>query len=114
MSEEASIRLTGIIGVAITAFCVWLAVRIVNRRERWAKWAAVATVTMLLAYPLSIGPIHWTCHRLSAPDWIWNAVYQVYEPLFVVAFYGPEPVSRWLAQYSFIGSPSVECGIEVY
>jgi len=22
----------------VAAFCVWLTVRIVNRRERWAKW----------------------------------------------------------------------------
>jgi len=33
-----------IIGIAFAAFCVWLAVRIVNRRERWAKriawWAS--------------------------------------------------------------------------
>jgi hypothetical protein len=27
-----------IFGVAFAAFCMWLAVRIVNRRERWAKW----------------------------------------------------------------------------
>ena len=25
-------------GTAFAAFCVWLTVRIVNRRERWAKW----------------------------------------------------------------------------
>lgn len=29
------------LGVAFAAFCVWLTVRIVNRRERWAKWMAV-------------------------------------------------------------------------
>jgi hypothetical protein len=26
------------LSVAFAAFCVWLTVRIVNRRERWAKW----------------------------------------------------------------------------
>jgi len=29
-----------IIGITFTAFCVWLAVQVLNRRERWAKWTA--------------------------------------------------------------------------
>jgi hypothetical protein len=28
------------LAVGFAAFCVWLAVRIVNRRERWAIWTA--------------------------------------------------------------------------
>ena len=44
-----------IFGVACAAFCVWLTVRIVNRRQRWAKWLALGLV-VLLAYPLSFGP----------------------------------------------------------
>jgi hypothetical protein len=46
-------------GFALAAFCVWLAVRIVNRRERWAKWTAVGLTVALLAYPLSAGPAVW-------------------------------------------------------
>ena len=34
------------LAVAFAAFCVWLTVRIVNRRERWAKWTAAATLLM--------------------------------------------------------------------
>src|SRR5580765_2198488 len=30
--------------VAFAACCVWLTVRIVNRRERWAKWTLAAVV----------------------------------------------------------------------
>jgi|GEM_PF-3047674 len=30
------------LGVALAAICVWLAVRIINRRERWARRTAVA------------------------------------------------------------------------
>jgi hypothetical protein len=45
------------LAVAFAAFCVWLVVRIVNRRERWAKWTAVAIlVAVLIGYPLSSGP----------------------------------------------------------
>jgi hypothetical protein len=54
--------LTTLLGTAIVAFagfCVWLSIRIVNRREKWAKRAAVGAFSLLLAYPLSIGPACW-------------------------------------------------------
>ena len=35
------------LGVAFAASCIWLAVRIVNRRERWAIWTAAALVIAL-------------------------------------------------------------------
>lgn len=37
-----------IAGAAFTAFCIWLTVRIANRRERWAKWTAVGLVVVLI------------------------------------------------------------------
>ena len=40
-------------GVAFAAFCVWLSVRIINRRERRAKRTAVALVVLLVGYPLN-------------------------------------------------------------
>ena len=43
-----------IFGVAFAAFCVWLTVRIVNRRELWAKWTLALTI--FVTYPLSFGP----------------------------------------------------------
>ena len=45
------------LGVAFAAFCVWLGVRIINRREWWAKRTAVGLVVALVLYPLSIGPV---------------------------------------------------------
>jgi len=47
------------LAIALAAFSIWLAVRIVNRRERWAIWTAVGLVVVLLAYPLSFGPACW-------------------------------------------------------
>jgi hypothetical protein len=47
-----------IIGITFTAFCVWLTVRIINRRERWAKRLAVAVglaVLIVAGYPASVG-----------------------------------------------------------
>ena len=45
-----------IVGVAFAAFCVWLPVRIINRRERWAKSTLGAIVGLPLLYIASFGP----------------------------------------------------------
>jgi hypothetical protein len=52
-----------IIGVAFAAFCVWLGVRIINRRERWAKWTLAAVICLPLLYALSFGPACWITSR---------------------------------------------------
>ena len=44
------------LGVMFMAFCIWLGVRIFNRRERWAKRTAWGVVALLLLFPLSVGP----------------------------------------------------------
>ena len=49
--------LTAALGTAFAAFCVWLTVRLVNRRERWAKCTAVILALTVVAYPLSFGPV---------------------------------------------------------
>lgn len=48
-----------IFGVAFAAFCVWLGVRIVNRRERWAEWTLAAVVGLPVLYVASFGPACW-------------------------------------------------------
>ncbi|MBI3863295.1 MAG: hypothetical protein HY290_15495 [Planctomycetia bacterium] len=46
------------LAAAFASFCVWLTVRTVNRRERWAKRTAVAVVVCLpMLYVLSVGPV---------------------------------------------------------
>ena len=40
-------RTLPIFGAVFAAFCVWLTVRIVNRRERWTKWLAGAVVLLM-------------------------------------------------------------------
>jgi hypothetical protein len=40
------------LAVAFAAFCVWLGVRVYNRRERWAKWTAVGLTSILI--PLTV------------------------------------------------------------
>jgi len=36
------------VAIAFTAFCIWLTVHIVNRRERWAKRLGIATLMIVL------------------------------------------------------------------
>jgi hypothetical protein len=56
-----------ILGVAFAAFCVWLTVRIVNRRERWAKWT-LAGVALPVVYLLSVGPVIWLQAHRAVPE----------------------------------------------
>jgi hypothetical protein len=41
--------LLSVLNLASAAFVIWLAVRIVNRRERWAVWTAVVLVMGMAA-----------------------------------------------------------------
>ncbi len=47
----------GFIGAAYAAACVWTGIRLVNRRERRAKFTAVALAVAPLLYILSSGPV---------------------------------------------------------
>jgi hypothetical protein len=49
-----------LLAVAFAALCVWLTVRIINRKERWAKWTLVGTVVGVpILYVASFGPACW-------------------------------------------------------
>jgi hypothetical protein len=58
-----------IFGVAFAAFCAWLTVRIINRRERWAEWTLAGMLFALLLYPFSYGPAYWLCLKVASPEW---------------------------------------------
>ena len=73
-----------VIGMTSAAFAVWLAIRIINRRERWAKWTAVALSLIAIAgYPLSMGPV-----AIFAPDLRLRAhdFYRFYYPIYWVSY----------------------------
>ena len=44
------------LGLALAAFAVWLTVRIINRRERWALWTAAALALMLVCCAVCLAP----------------------------------------------------------
>jgi hypothetical protein len=45
-----------ILGAAFAAAVVWLTVRLIDRRERWAKWTLAAMVALPVLYIASFGP----------------------------------------------------------
>ena len=84
-------------GVAFAAFCILLAVRIVNRREKWAKWTAAAM--LVLGYPLSWGPLLWVDFRGLIPKALHPLTEAVYSPMDWLLMKGPWPVHDLLSWY---------------
>src|SRR5579871_3835383 len=96
------------LGVAFAAFAVWLAVRIINRRERWAKRLAIGSTACLpLLYVLSFGPACWFCLRYGAGG---EAVHVVYRPLIHLGSLpegqrdNPGPLPRAILWYANLGA----------
>ena len=86
--------LLSLMGLGIVASAVWLTVRIVNRREKWAIRVAVTAVA-LLAYPLSLVPACWLVeHKMLAA----RTVAVAYDPLFWWEFHAPEPMQDAVLQ----------------
>jgi hypothetical protein len=83
-------------GVALCAVCVWLVVRIVNRRERWAKWTLAMTVALPLANVLGFGPACGLVDRDLLPPTVLTTVFA---PTLFLALEGPVPVQEVLWQW---------------
>lgn len=96
-----------IIGVAVAAFCVWLAVRIVNRRERWAKWTLAGAIGVPVLYCASFGPACWmTCRCGIKGDWLFLA----YAPfVWTLNSHASDEACNSIIWYSVIGAPD-GCG----
>lgn len=63
-----------IYGITFAAFCVWLTVRLVNRRERWAKWSLATVIGLPILYFASLGPLTGLYTRGLLPKWSWQFV----------------------------------------
>jgi hypothetical protein len=104
------------LAVAFAAFCVWLGVRIFNRRERWAKWTAVGLASLPLLYILSFGPACWWFTIPSGDSGNFPGTNdplpsvrarQIYWPIGWVAVNGPHSLERVLAWYATLGGHEV-------
>jgi len=96
------------LAVAFAAFCVWLAVRIINRRERWAKWTLAGLFGVPLLYLLSFGPACWATSTANPNgEKESNRALIIYCPLAKVLRYAP-PNSRFcqcLFWWMTLGTP---------
>src|SRR5690242_3734333 len=99
--------LLAILAVAFAALCVWLSVRIVNRRERWAKWTWATVLGLPVLYVASFGPACWWVSRVQvtqeqgAHKWTIRTVPRFYRPL--LNEYTPKPICDAFRRYGQIG-----------
>jgi|SRR5579863_7731078 len=75
------------LAVAFTAFCVWLTVRIVNRRERWAKWMLAVNIGTPVLYLASFGP---ACRLVRHEQLSARTAAHAYRPLLSGSKSGPD------------------------
>lgn len=92
------------LAVAFAALCVWLSVRIVNRRERWAKrtaWALAFGLPVL--YVASFGPACWISSYVldEGDDSEARTVSTIYEPILCLSWRGPSLVKESLTWYGW-------------
>jgi hypothetical protein len=81
------------LALAISASSIWLGVRIINRRERWAvSVLAGAIVVVFAVYPLSIGPASRLSHDPDCPDWIQHELPTFYGPVLRLFGAMPDPL----------------------
>ncbi len=72
-----------ILGVAFAALCVGLTVRVMNRRERWAKRVLFATIILVpVIYLGSFGPAMRHVTSIWAYPWEGDVAEGVYRPIF--------------------------------
>jgi hypothetical protein len=85
------------LAVMFAASCLWLAVRLVNRRERWAKWTLVGVVVGLpMLYVASFGPVCWLVGR----QWLSpECLASLYRPVVAPAKLGPDSISNVIWWY---------------
>jgi len=94
------------LAVAYTAFCVWLMVRFVNRRERRAKWTLAVLVQLPVLYVSSFGPARVFDDPIQHPRGF-NILLAVYWPLGKTALSGPRFVGDPLFRYALMFAPRI-------
>src|SRR5258708_5482927 len=91
------------LAVALAAFCVWLTVQIVNRRERRAKWTAVGLIIALpMLYVVSVGPVCWLADRYQRWDDL-QFLRRAYLPLRKTLGCAPKPVEHAVWWWAGLG-----------
>lgn len=96
---------------ATVALYIYLGVRVINRRERWAKRTLAAMIGVPVLYIASFGPVCWLGHRgfLSG-----GMIEVAYRPIAIVLRSGPPPVRKALRWYAgFTGTQTSMVELEI-
>jgi len=89
-------------GLLVATFVVWLSVRILNRKEKWALWTAAALPIPL--YVLGVLPIVWLGQKKLVPSSADSFVELFYSPL--IWLINDEVASPFLVGFWFLVSVS--------
>ena len=92
-----------IFGVAYAAFCIWLVVRILNRRERWAKRMMAAAVGLPVLYAGSFGPACWISSHADVGNSVVSLAYRPVTWTFSLC-QGTNRIADALMWYAQIGA----------
>jgi len=85
-----------VVGFAFVSTCIWLIVRIINRRERWAKWTLATVVVVPVLYVASFGPACWIVSRTDCGH---AAFSEAYRPIACAVRKGPQ--FMWLNTWAY-------------
>jgi hypothetical protein len=102
------------LAVAFAGFCVWLAVRIFNRRERWAKWTLAAVVGLPVLYVASFGPACWLTSQVDGGGWmVPNPALRIYWPLGRISRkeHTDSRCGQWLRWWMTVGLTEGRCAV---
>jgi hypothetical protein len=101
-SEAGRIVLPSL-GLAVAACGIWLAVRIVNRRECWSRRTRIAAALLALpaAYMASFGPACWISSRLGTGQ---DVVSRIYQPILKLEWDSPRFISAPIRGYGWLYS----------
>jgi uncharacterized membrane protein YqjE len=89
------------LAVAFVAFCIWLAVRLVDRQERWAKRTVATGVVLPVLYVLSLAPSNWLIEHglVKEKGAIHSTLIAIYAPLDESITYWPRKAKNALSWY---------------
>ena len=110
------------LSVTFAAVCLWLAVRVLNQREKWAKRALLAAVVGVPgSYIVSFGPACWlaipenensTSESARFERWLFSdpvaKAPRIYWPIGWFSVNGPSPVKRCISWYATLGVTAVK------
>ena len=101
--------------VLLTAFYIWLIVRLINRHERWAKRVAIILPIALVMYVFSEAPADALIAKLECPDNLVAIASMFYAPLdwFLNHEHCPDVVLTAATTYydwwaTLIGAPEIQ------